>query len=37
MPRPITYFEINAQDTAKITNFYSSLCGWHIDATNPMD
>jgi predicted enzyme related to lactoylglutathione lyase len=37
MPQPITHFEINARDSVKISNFYSGLFGWNIDANNPMN
>jgi len=37
MPNPVTHFEISAKDQAKITDFYSRLFGWTVDANNPMN
>ena len=37
MPQPVVHFEINARDSAKITDFYTSLFGWSVDANNPMN
>ena len=37
MPQPVMHFEINALDAPKITNFYTSLFGWPVDANNPMN
>ena len=37
MPQPIVHFEISAKDQKKITDFYSSLFGWSVDASNPMN
>ena len=37
MPNPVTHFEISAKDQAKITEFYSRLFGWTVDANNPMN
>ena len=37
MTNPVTHFEIGAKDQAKITDFYSRLFGWTVDANNPMN
>ena len=37
MPQPVIHFEISAQDSAKVTSFYTSLFGWTVDADNPMN
>ena len=37
MPNPVIHFEIGAKDRAKITEFYSRLFGWTVDANNPMN
>ena len=37
MPQPVVHFEISAQDQAKLTEFYSGLFGWSVDADNPMN
>jgi uncharacterized protein len=36
MGRPVVHFEINAKDSKKLSNFYSTLFDWKIDANNPM-
>ena len=37
MPQPVIHFEISARDSEAITNFYTSLFGWSVDANNPMN
>ncbi len=37
MPQPVVHFEISARDGAKITEFYSRLFGWTVNADNPMN
>ena len=37
MPQPVVHFEISAKDRAKITDFYSQLFGWQVNADNPMN
>ncbi len=37
MPQPVVHFEISARDSGKITEFYSSLFGWTVNADNPMN
>ena len=37
MPQPVVHFEISAKDSGKITEFYSRLFGWAINADNPMN
>ena len=36
MPQPVVHFEISTKDQKKITDFYSGLFGWSINADNPM-
>ena len=36
MPQPVIHFEISARDSGQITDFYSRLFGWTINADNPM-
>ena len=33
----MVHFDNNARDQAKITEFYSSLFGWSVNADNPMN
>ena len=37
MPQPVVHFEISAKDQAKITEFYSRLFCWTVNADNPMN
>ena len=37
MPQPVVHFEIRAKNRAKITDFNSQLCGWQVNADNPMN
>ena len=37
MPQPVVHFEISTKDRAKITDFYSQLFGWQVNADNPMN
>ncbi len=37
MPNPVVHFEILGRDGKKTQQFYSSLFGWAIDASNPME
>ncbi|NUO20292.1 VOC family protein [bacterium] len=36
MGMPVVHFEITGHDGAKLQSFYSTLFGWKIDASNPM-
>lgn len=36
MANPVVHFEIMGKDGAKLQQFYSTLFGWKIDASNPM-
>ncbi len=36
MTRPVVHFEIHGKDGARLQEFYRSLFGWEIDASNPM-
>lgn len=35
MGKPVTHWEINARDAAKLKTFYSELFDWKIDDNNP--
>ncbi len=37
MGNPVTHFEINTKEPAKLNDFYGKLFGWHVDTNNPMD
>ena len=37
MPQPVIHFEISTRDRVKITDFYSLLFGWQVNADNPMN
>ena len=37
MPSPVLHFEILGRDGKKAQQFYASLFGWAIDASNPME
>ena len=37
MGAPVVHFEIQSKDPKKLHEFYSSIFGWHIDASNPMN
>ncbi len=37
MGQPVVHFEILGKDAKKLQDFYGSLFGWHIDASNPMN
>lgn len=36
MVNHVTHFEINGRDGKRLREFYGSLFGWKIDASNPM-
>lgn len=36
MANPVTHFEILGRDGKKSQDFYASLFGWNVDASNPM-
>lgn len=36
MGNPVVHFEIMGKDGEKLQQFYSTLFGWKIDASNPM-
>jgi predicted enzyme related to lactoylglutathione lyase len=36
MANPVTHFEILGQDGKRAQDFYASLFGWTVDASNPM-
>jgi len=33
----VNHFEIHGTDGKKAQDFYASLCGWSVDANNPMN
>ncbi|WP_433868680.1 VOC family protein [Saccharopolyspora sp. CA-218241] len=37
MGRPVVHFEIVGQDQQRLTDYYSRLFGWDVDADNPMN
>lgn len=37
MGSPVVHFEIHGGDSAAISDFYSSVFDWHINADNPMN
>ena len=37
MPRPVVWFEITGNDTAKLNEFYSEVFDWTVNADNPMN
>jgi predicted enzyme related to lactoylglutathione lyase len=37
MANPVTHFEIQGADGAKLQQFYRDTFGWEIDANNPMN
>jgi uncharacterized protein len=37
MTRPVVHFEIQARNPARLTEFYTRLFGWNINADNPMN
>jgi predicted enzyme related to lactoylglutathione lyase len=37
MGLPVVHFEVVGKDGAALRSFYSELCGWEIDASNPMN
>ncbi len=37
MGQPVVHFEVIGKDGEKLRSYYSSLFGWEIDASNPMN
>ena len=37
MSNPVVHFEILGGDGKKLQQFYASLFGWNVDASNPME
>src|SRR5262245_11815049 len=37
MANKVMHFEVNGKDAERSQRFYSSLFGWKIDASNPMN
>ncbi len=36
MGHPVTHFQIVTKDPDKLATFYSKLCGWSVNADNPL-
>ncbi|HZO59584.1 MAG TPA: VOC family protein [Solirubrobacterales bacterium] len=37
MGLPVVHFEVIGKDGAALQSFYSELCGWTVDSSNPMN